>query len=317
VIIAGKNGQGKTSLMDAIELALKFKEGVKKSKEPVRHGESQATVQLDLGEYTVTRVIKPDGTSGVTVENARGERQKSPQKLIDGFIGELAFDPMEFTRLTDAKRQKLLADLVGLDLDEYDRQYKELYAERTDHNKEKKRLEGRLAGMAPPEENESPEETSAQELINQITELKSDHAKIDAGTKRIKQIEEQVEKLEREAERIQEEIDPLFLKVDKAPKIDDLENQLVSIEAQNIRAREVQEYNKIKTSLQDTENAIGLLNDKMELIKIEKAEAVENSDLPLDSLELTPDGLRFKNVPFEQLSTAEQIKISLTIAIGS
>ena len=64
------------------------------------------------------------------------------------------------------------------------------------------------------------------------------------------------------------------------------------------------------------------LNDKMELIDINKAEALESSPLPVTNLRLTEDGIMVINeegheVPFCQASAAQQLRVSLGIAMAA
>ena len=100
VEITGKNGQGKTSVLDAIWWALGSQKVVQQK--PVRDGQDNGFVRLDLGEYVVTRKFKAkDGgeyTTSITVENKEGARYQSPQEVLNGFVGQLTFDPLAFAR---------------------------------------------------------------------------------------------------------------------------------------------------------------------------------------------------------------------------
>lgn len=98
VQITGKNGQGKSSTLDAIWVALA---GLDASpKRPIRKGAESAKIRLDLGDIRVTRHFKETEsgsfTSSLTVESAQGARYPSPQKMLDGLIGALSFDPVAF-----------------------------------------------------------------------------------------------------------------------------------------------------------------------------------------------------------------------------
>ena len=99
VEITGKNGQGKTSVLDAIWWALEGKENIQAA--PIRRGATEAHIKLDIGQLKVTRTFKAvDGghyTTTITVENDEGARFPSPQKVLDSLLGELSFDPLAFT----------------------------------------------------------------------------------------------------------------------------------------------------------------------------------------------------------------------------
>lgn len=98
VQITGKNGQGKSSTLDAIWVALAGL-GVA-PKRPIRKGAESAKIRLDLGEIIVTRHFKQAEsgafTTSLTVESSEGARYPSPQKMLDSLIGALSFDPIAF-----------------------------------------------------------------------------------------------------------------------------------------------------------------------------------------------------------------------------
>lgn len=53
VYISGRNGQGKTSVLDSIWYALKGGDALKGVDKPIREGEKTAMVSLDLGDLIV------------------------------------------------------------------------------------------------------------------------------------------------------------------------------------------------------------------------------------------------------------------------
>lgn len=135
VQITGKNAQGKSACMNAMSVAL---EGLAACPgEPIRNGEDRAQIRVKLAgerELLVTREFtrKEGGgfTSKLFVESADGARFSSPQKMLDEFLGELAFDPLGFTRMKDDERFDAMRSFVpdvdfvrieGLNKADYDR----------------------------------------------------------------------------------------------------------------------------------------------------------------------------------------------------
>ena len=53
-VIGGRNAQGKSSVLDAIWLALGGGKASKETPLPIRDGEDKASVRLDLGDLVVT-----------------------------------------------------------------------------------------------------------------------------------------------------------------------------------------------------------------------------------------------------------------------
>ena len=121
VEITGKNGAGKTSVLDAIWAALAGADVI--CREPIRKGETEARIRLDLGEIIVTRTFRrraKDGeiTTLVKVEAANGAMFPTPQKMLDSLLDALCFDPLEFARMKAKDQFNALRKFVpGIDFD--------------------------------------------------------------------------------------------------------------------------------------------------------------------------------------------------------
>ena len=90
VKISGKNEQGKTTVLDSIFWALGGTKAIQE--EPIRQGETKASIRLELDDLVVTRTFTP-GNSYLKVENKEGTSFKSPQAMLDKLVGKLSFDP--------------------------------------------------------------------------------------------------------------------------------------------------------------------------------------------------------------------------------
>ena len=101
IIISGNNGQGKTSVLDSIWYALQGGSGLKGTPMPIRKGEKRASVTLTLDDFIVTRTWTADDKTYLKVTNREGLTYNSPQELLDGFIGALTFDPLEFAGMKE------------------------------------------------------------------------------------------------------------------------------------------------------------------------------------------------------------------------
>ena len=141
VTIGGKNGAGKSSVLDSIAYAIGGERLV--PSEPIRNGKSEAKVVVDLGDLVVTRRFTRDivhgaacartthpqsahpcscapsfseTTSTLTVTNQDGARYPSPQAMLDKLLGKLTFDPLAFARADPKEQDAILRRLVGLDV---------------------------------------------------------------------------------------------------------------------------------------------------------------------------------------------------------
>jgi DNA repair exonuclease SbcCD ATPase subunit len=153
VIVGGKNGAGKSSVLDSIAMALG---GMALCPmEPIRKGESTAEIKLDLGDLRVIRRFKREPIrrdedkaatpsnivawtevqSSLIVTNADGAVYPSPQKMLDNLLGKLTFDPLAFATegKTSEGRQRqdqTLRRLVGIDVAPIEARRKTAYDER-------------------------------------------------------------------------------------------------------------------------------------------------------------------------------------------
>lgn len=144
VTIAGKNGAGKSSVLDSIAYAMGGEKLV--PAEPIRAGESEAKIVVDLGDLVVTRKFKRDRatvqpidgppefgptTSTLMVTNKKdGARHPSPQAVLDKLLGRLTFDPLAFARDDPKKQDETLRKLVGLDVSAIEEQRKNAFQQR-------------------------------------------------------------------------------------------------------------------------------------------------------------------------------------------
>jgi len=330
VVLSGMNGEGKTSALDCIWLASKYAAAKKGNPSPLRAGEDKGEISLDLGDYIVNRKFTQTGTT-LEIKKPNGDKIASPQKLLDGFIGNLSFDPWEFSRKTEKDQKEMLADILyditegELDLASFDAKHKEAFTARTDANREKKRLMTSLAQLAPPTDADPDEEIAVADITKSISETIEVQSRTNQLLERERVLSLEIKDLEQRLEEAKKEHQGIARDLQAMPETPDLEflqGELANIEKTNKRAREVIAYRKTKTALDDVDAEIKSLNDTMELIEIEKSEALEESPLPVNGLRVTPDGIMVINeddllVPFCQASAAQRLRISLGIAMAA
>jgi DNA repair exonuclease SbcCD ATPase subunit len=332
VTISGPNEAGKTSVLDVIYDTLRHRAASKDIKQPIRTGESKAENTLDLGDYIVTRTYT-DGNTTLKVTTPDGNIVKSPQTLLDGLYSDLTFDPWEFSRMKEKEQRDMLGDLLfkltdgQVNLTDFDNQRNKLYEERTDQNREKKRLTTLLTNIRPPTDADPQEEQSAEELSKSVADGVAINGKINtlkerfaAEDNRIAKLREELEKVEEEHKNTQKELDDLT-EAGGEIDVEFLQGQLREIESNNARAREVIQYIKIKKALSEIDTEVANLNAQMELLEIKKEEALEKAPLPVKGFSVTPDGVMVETpdgkVPFSQASAAQRLKISLGIAMAN
>lgn len=339
--ITGKNGSGKFSLLDAIYCAIAGKKAA--PKQPIRKGAESATIKLDLGDVIVTRTFVGDETK-LVVEAASGARFQSPQRLLDDLWGELSFDPLAFLRAKPEDRLNTLRKLVPLDvdIDAIDGANQRDYELRREWNRKVQSLATSVANLerdvnttmdTTPVDVESLTEQMAQasEHNAAITQLRNARLRM---TESIRERRSAAEALRAQAKALIEQAkgyeeaaagdeyalahaEPLAEMID----VTDLRTQInaaTSANAErNAQERARQAHKKAVDELQAARAMSQNLSAQMEAREQQKAEAIARAKMPVAGLSFGNGDVQFNDVPFDQASTAEQIRVSMAIAMAA
>ena len=114
VEITGRNGQGKTSILDAIFEAVKQVD--LGTPMPIRKGEEKARIRLDMGDLVVERKFSEKGST-LIVANAEGAQYSSPQTMLNALLGALSFEPLKFAQMRPRDQYDALKGLVKMEVD--------------------------------------------------------------------------------------------------------------------------------------------------------------------------------------------------------
>lgn len=336
VEITGKNGQGKTSILDAIWWALDTNKVIQSK--PVRDGADSAYIRLDLGDYVVTKKfkVKEDGdyTISLTVQNKDGAKFGSPQELLNSFIGDLTFDPLAFSRMKPREQVVALRSLVpDYDFAAADAANKQDFDDRTDVNRTIRDLKARIDGLHVPEDTPA-ERISADELMAELQKAMDHNASVDAAARNLANIEQRIETQQmlieqkrqaiKDAEKAIVEAEQLIEELrDEADGIGEAKEK-VDIEPIRMRVTESEEINRRVERRKQREALLGELKSAEEKStaltkaiddrKAAAAKAVREAKLPVDGLELTEDAVLLNGQPFDQGSDAEQLRVSIAVA---
>lgn len=195
VVLSGNNGQGKSSGIKGLYMALKGKKGLPYkfnnpvgpySTNKVKKGEvsvgieskgDQGVLELDgdnLKKFFVHFSITEKGTASlkVTDEETGKVHTSAPRDKIANLLG-LFHDPLEVVRtLDDSFGDRKLAEkicaMVGLDLSPYVKRDEELSTQYTEANREYTRLKKALEGLVEPLDEWPREYTDPEKISNQI-----------------------------------------------------------------------------------------------------------------------------------------------------
>lgn len=315
-VITGRNAQGKTSVLDAIWLALGGGAASRETTRPIRDGEDKASVTLDLGDLTVTRTWVGDKTA-LTVKNADGAKYGSPQGVLDALVGRLSFDPLEFTRLSAREQVAALLDLVDLDVD-----LAALAADRASAYEERAEIgrQGKAIGAVIVDESLPAEETSATEIISKIRAAQEAH-RADAEARgflataeaRVVELRSELATWEATVASRRSVVDQL---PDELPDVDHWEGRLATVEETNAAVRANNAARERAARQADLRDQYDALTARIEQIDRTKASALAKATFPVPGLGFDDSCVTFQGVPFSQASAAEQIRVSLAMAMS-
>lgn len=319
IVITGKNGQGKSSVLDSILFALGGKDALKNTPKPIRDGEDHASVEIDLGDYKVVRTWNTSGTTRLEVLSPDGAKYGSPQTLLDEIVGRIAFDPLAFANMKPEEQRAVLLDVLGLtdQVAKLQAEYRELYEERTIVGRELKTAQGYSSTVSMPENApEAPIDTLA--VSNELRQAEAGNKAITDLQDALKEAEVDVIELKAQLVEAEKAVAGAKAKLKTVKLVDTqpLQDKLASAGEMNRKYEQAKEC----VAAQEKTNAKAVeqqqLTDKMEVIVSAKENLITTAKLPIDGLNIDAEGVTFNAIPFTQLSSAEQLKVSLAIAMA-
>ena len=329
--IGGKNGAGKSSVLDAIAYAAGGSKLI--PDEPIRKGETKAEIEVTLNDHIIVRKFTRDKIydcppgpadhvhteacpfkfgpirSGLAVKTREGASYPSPQSVLDELFGQLTFDPLAFFTMSADKQRETIRKLVGLDTGEIDFQIKETYDKRTEVNRELTKSDAHTRSLT------LYENVPAQEIS--VAEVSKEMLEAEQLRKAADEYDRQLEKLLHE----DEQAAIAYESVDR--EINELENRLADLrEKQKERAmRHLQRNEKIKEmrevaasarakvpdvgALQARLSEVDLLNQKVRANKVREESLRKTQLLNAEAAGLTA---RLSNLAEKRQAMFESLK---------
>lgn len=336
VQITGRNGQGKTSVLDSIFWALA---GTKSHQpEPIRRGQKEARIKLDMGELIVRRefrMTKPrkEGapeqlTTKVVVENTEKAVFRSPQGMLDSLLGSLSFDPLAFARMEPREQYEEIKRLAGLDFDQFETRRKTAYDKRTDINRVAKSKRMAMDQIKVPD-NAPEKPVDVSELVALLTEARETNEKTLRLREERTRLQHAVEDAERDKaqarkmlEVAEERLVAVTAAVAKAVEppemvsVAEIEQKIANADKENKAHQSRAERDRLRRDAEENEAEAEKLTAEIDNIKAEAKAAIEAAKMPIDGLSLESGIVTFNGLPLEQASDAEQLRVSCAIAMS-
>ena len=345
VEISGRNGQGKSSIIDAIWVVLTGKDvpGIPINKECVK---AKIIVGLDSG-HTATLEFKARGGKVLTVEGPDGMPVKAPQAFLNELIGRISFDPFEFVNKTPKQQKEFLQDLLKIDNSDLDVRKNAALTEKREAEADRNAIEKQfeeLAGITETQPVDVSELMSTQEKRQEVTQsldkarhgLESINVQIDNSTERAQRISEEIERTRAELARQERELDAAkeetAIAKDRVNRgevvVADLEKALQEIPDNAQAIRDASETNrkaeawKRKTALREelkvVEKSIDASKQAIEDTESDRKERLFSAKFPVEGLEFTEDGVLFNGLPFDSGNQCQSdiLRVGVAIAVA-
>jgi RecA/RadA recombinase len=352
VEICGGNGQGKTSILDAIFCAIAGPGAMKGQPEPIRRGADTAHIRLDMGELIIRRSFKRKGdetTQTLTVESPDGAQFKGPQGILNSLIDAISFDPLGFLRMSPAEQFNAFCKFVpGFDFAADEALHRGDFSKRTEQNRIAKDRRA-AAGLISIPEGFAP--ISEDAIIDALSEASGDNDRLAERQRRREAVKREADDFRAEAAGARANIESRELKIkDLMTEIADwksdeenataqaaerdsqlasakplpapvdtaaLRDQLTAARAHNAAGARAAERDRLLVEAQAAEDAADALSAKMTARETAKRAAIAAAKMPIAGVEFGDGHIRLNGSPFSQASDAEQLRASIAIAMAN
>lgn len=317
-IIGGRNGQGKTSVLDAIAWALggnNYKPSV-----PERDGALvPPNLHIELSNGLIVERKGKNSTLKVTDPNGN----KSGQQLLNEFVSTLALDLPKFINGSDKDKADSLLKILGIGdvLAQLDTKENQLYVQRTEVGRIADRKK-KAADEMPMYPNVPKEPVSATELIKQQQEIlarngENEQKRQNAARYERMLAEAQIAFDEAKAALQKAEQDCLTARKSAEDLHDEstaeLEKNLAEIEALNIKIRANSTKEAAEVEANNLQQEYDGLTEQIESVREERNKLLDSAELPLPGLSVKDGKLIYNNMPWDGMSGSDQLKVATAI----
>ena len=310
-VIGGKNGAGKTTVLDAIVWAL--------GGEKYRPSEAQRDGSMTPPHIRITLsnglIVERKGkNAALTVTDPSGK--KAGQQLLNEFISQLALDLPKFLQANAKEKADTLLQILGIgpQLRALDDEIARIYNQRTTVGQIRDQKAAHAAEL--PEYADAPgEEISVTELSHQLTEALKNNASNIAWRDKLAADQRRAEELQAELSALMASIKQTQARIDAAVDVDvtAIQDDIERAEAINAQVRanltkehaqaeadaEAERYKQLTRTIEDKRA------DRMRLLK--------GADLPLPGLTVEDGELKYNGHSWDCLSGSEQLRVATAI----
>lgn len=317
-IIGGRNGQGKTSVLDAIAWALGGNK-LKPSDSQRQGSAAPPSIHIELSNGLV--VERKGKSSALHVIDPSG--QKAGQQLLDSFIEKLALNLPKFMEAKNDEKAETLLQIIGVgdQLAKLDREEKSLYNQRLEV--------GRIADRKKKHADElvwypdaPTEPVSASELIQRQQAILAKNGEnqrkreneayynrvlaeaqiaFDKAKAALKQAEQDCMTARESAKDLQDE------------STAEIEADIANIDAINTKVRANAEKQRVQDEADELSGQYADLTNQLQDIKEQRMKLLDSADMPLPDLSVADGELTYKGQKWDCMSGSEQLQVATAI----
>jgi predicted ATP-dependent endonuclease of OLD family len=317
-IIGGGNGQGKTSVLDAIAWALggdRFRPS-----QPAREGAAMPpSIHVELSNGLI--VERKGKNSDLKVLDPNGN--KSGQQLLNGFVEVLALDLPRFMQASNKDKAETLLQIIGVgdQLHELERQENEIYNRRHTLGQIAEQKKAHAAEL--PYYADAPKDlVSASELIKQQQDILARNGENQRKRQRAEAFRRDRDILKRQLDELTEKYRIACEDCEIAEKsaldlidesTDELERNIEDIDKINIKVRTNLNKEKAEEDAKDYADQYNSLSRQIEDVRAAKTALLEGAQLPLPGLSVDDGELTYNGYRWDGLSGSDQLKVATAI----
>ena len=331
-IIGGDNGQGKTSVLDAIAWTLggnKYKPSNAK-----REGSTiPPTLHIVMDNGLV--VERKGKNASLTVIDPNGN--KAGQQLLDSFIDELALNLPKFMEASSKEKAQILLQIIGVgdQLVAIEKEEQDTYNQRHAIGQiaDQKKKFAQEQTYYP----EAPKElVSASDLIKQQQEILAKNGENERKRQKLNEITQKKMAVARDMQDLQTKIGELQEKLEaskyehaqlikdeetgmktiaelKDESTAELEASIQQIDEINRKVRANLDKDKAEEDAQEYVDQYAALTEKLQQIRQSKTDLLKNANLPLEGLSIEDGELTYKGFKWDGMSGSERMIVATSI----
>lgn len=318
-VIGGGNGQGKTSVLDAIAWAL----GGDKHRPTSAQREQSVlppSIRLTLDNGII--VERKGKNSALTVHDPNGVR--GGQKLLDEFVSELAIDLPKFLDATDKEKAKILLEILGVsgELQRLDAQEHEMYDQRRIIGREADRKSAFVESMPyyPDAPDDLIDTAGMIDAANAAIITNSKNAALRSARDRLLAERYALGTQIAEMQKRYDECVSSLMEAEKACEAaedtptDDMQRAIREAEDINRMVRANLDREKAEEDCKQSVREYNNLTAQIDRIRKERMALLEGEKLPLEGLSIEDGCLTYKGRKWDCMSGSEQLKVGTAIA---